>query len=367
MAARKTTKPAVKQAAPKSVAARKRAVLRDVDEGSDEFVEPSYFSAGDSKTNIEFISTGCTILDEALGGGVAEGRVLNVVGDSSTGKTLLAMEIAANFALKHAEGLVRYAEAELAFDDDYAEAMGMDLSRVERNSGSRLVGTVEQWHDDLVDFMKRLKGRPGLYILDSLDAISDDDEVKAEFGEASYGGKKPKLISQLFRRTINDLHAANVTLMIVSQTRDKIGVTFGPTKTRSGGKALEFYSSQIVWLAHVGKMDKTIDGIKRVIGHEVRAKVSKNKCGLAHRTVDYPVLYGYGIDDMMAGVTWLIENKCDEALEELELTKAGAKTSVAAMRNKPERAREFRPKMRKIVRREWARIENLFLPKARKY
>lgn len=368
MAARKTTKTASQPSAPKSVAARKRAVLRDVEEegSSDEFVEPSYFAAGDSKGNIEFISTGCTVLDEALGGGIAARRVTNVIGDSSTGKTLLATELSANFCAKYPDGEVRYAEAEQAFDDEYAEALGIDLSRVERNAEGTIVGTVEEWHADLERFIKRMKGRPGLYILDSLDAISDDDEIKADFGEASFGGKKPKLISQLFRRMVEPMYTANITLIIVSQTRDKIGVSFGPTKTRSGGRALEFYSSQVVWLAHIGKIDKTIRGIKRVVGHDVRAKVSKNKCGLAHRVVDYSVLYGYGMDDIMSGLEWL-KDHAPKALEELGMSVSGYKVSGAAIRNNAERSREFRPLLRKVIRREWSALENEFLPKVRKY
>lgn len=328
----------------------------------------SYFTSGNEKENLQFISSGCGLMDCALGGGWALGRVVNIVGDRSSGKTLLAMEACANFAAAYPNGWIRYAESEAAFDVNYAAALGVPVERIQFNSKASAMGTVEDWEADMVAALEAGKGRPGLYILDSLDALSDEAELKRDFGEGTYGGTKPKLVGQLFRQHVDALELGNVCLIVVSQLREKLGVTFGETKTRSGGKALDFYASHIVWLAEKKKLTKTIDGVERVIGIDVLARVKKNKVGLPFREAAYPILFGYGIDDLIAGAEWLLEVDCKAGLEELQISKAGYKTRIANIRNKGgDQAREFRETLKRVVATEWNRIEVQFLPKARKY
>src|SRR5206468_8961680 len=108
----------------------------------------------------------------------------------------------------------------------------------------------------------------------------DDAEQKREIDDGSYGANKAKKMGELFRRLVADLEEANVLLIVVSQLRDKIGVMFGEKQTRTGGRALDFYASHIVWLAEIGKIKKTIQKVERVIGVNVRARVKKNKVGL---------------------------------------------------------------------------------------
>lgn len=326
----------------------------------------SYFVSGADKEGVEFFSSGCAVLDAAIGGGWALGRVSNVVGDKSAGKTLIAMEASANFLQVHPKAHPRYAESEAAFDRPYATALGIPTDQIIFNDAP--MRTVEEWHADLKKYIHELKGQPGLYILDSLDALSDDDEQKSDFGEASYGGKKPKLIGQLFRDLVDELEGTRCHLMIVSQIRDKLNVTFGETKTRSGGKALDFYSSQTVWLAEIGKIKRTIDKIDRVVGIDVRARVKKNKVGLPFREADYPIMFGYGIDDLQANVTWLLEVNREHLLSPLGLSRSGHRVRLNHLRDKGGvEAQELRAKLTEIVHREWAAIETTFLPKARKY
>lgn len=349
----------------------------------------SYFVSGDEKGELEFFSTGCAALDEVLGGGFCLGRTSNVVGDKSSGKTLLAMEAAANFCLKYPDGVVRYAEAEAAFDKSYAAALGLDLSRIEFNPDDQPMSTVEALYDDLAGvapqkanpkegeparegkpgFLDRHPGVPKLHIIDSLDSLSTEDEMDGDFNEASFGGGKPKAIGQLFRRLIGRLEKERCHFMVISQVRDVMNAKpFQQTKTRSGGKALDFYASWILWLTEVGKITREVAGIKRITGIDVKGQCRKNKIGLPWRTVQWPVLFGYGIDDMQASVDYLIENKCDKRLTEVGLSMKGHTLVLQKLRDKGgAEPREMRAKLAKMVHEEYARIETSFLPKASKY
>lgn len=339
-----------------------------VEEGPEE--APSYFASGAHKDNLRFISTGSAVMDEALGGGVALGRCINIVGDKSSGKTLLAMELCANFFKQYGDvgGWMRYAEAEAAFDQEYAAALGIPTHEILFNPDGKPLETVEDLYKDMTACLDKFKGKPGLYIIDSLDALSDEAELGREFNEGSYGGTKPKAIGKMFRMNIGRLEEQDVALVVISQLRDKLNVTFGETKTRSGGRALDFYATHIMWLAEIGKMKQTKEGIERIVGVNVEAYVKKNKVGLAFRRARYPVLFGYGIDDLTSGVEWLIENKREHFLEGLGLSKSGYKIKLTSLRNKGgEEARAMRERLRVIIRAEWAKIETTFLPQSKKY
>jgi recombination protein RecA len=328
---------------------------------------PSYFASGADK-DLEFFSSGCGLIDEALGGGWVLGRVSNVVGDRSSGKTLLAMESSANFALAYPDGAIRYAESEEAFDPPYAEALGIPMDRIELNADGAPMNTVEDWHADLDRWLDGLKGRPGLYIIDSLDALSDSAEMERGFEEGSFGGTKPKQIGKLFRTLIDKISSHRAHLMVISQLRDKLGVTFGETKTRSGGKALDYYATHIMWLAEKSKIKRKIGEIERIVGVDVQAYVKKNKIGLPFRKADYSVLFGYGVDDLMAMASWAFEMQRDDLMKELGFSKSGYKVRVTNIRNKGgQEARDLREALRKLVRQEWAKIETEFLPQSRKY
>lgn len=357
---------------------------------------PSYLTSGEDKQNLLFTSTGCALFDEALGGGPVLGRVFNLIGDSSSGKTLDAMEMCAQTLMRYPDAWARYAEAESAWDEEYArDGLGIPTEKMILNAPGTRIETVEQWYDDLVACLDKYKDRPGIYVLDSLDAISDDGEMEGEFNKASYGGAKPKAVSQLFRRLCGRLEAQNVLLLVISQTRDAIGVMFGPTKTRSGGKALQFYSTHVVWLREAGKLKKTISGVERTIGLDIEAHCTKNKIGLAFRKAQYPILFGYGIDDLTASAEWLCSIGRDKLLHPLGMRKktaTRAKTRAEAATKEKEKpdpkladlvpfdeaivkirnaggepVKKLREELTKLVRQEWARIETEFLPKARKY
>lgn len=314
----------------------------------------NYFT--DPKTHIQFVSTGCTLLDCVLGGGFALGRVANIVGDKSTSKTGIATECLINFCRDYPEGQAAYRDIEAAFDPHYAEAMGLDLNKTDMGDGNPLL-TVEAWHRDLEKFVdKQIKsGKPGIYVLDSLDALSDEAEMDRDIGEASYGGSKAKKSSEMFRRLTPKIESSKVLLLVVSQVRDNIGAAFGEKHKRSGGKALDFYASQIVWLSHLGQLSKTINKVKRAYGIEVKAKCKKNKINMPFRECEFEYHFGYGIEDLLSNLNWL---------EDVGVMK-DSKTDLTKMDDKT--YRQYGHDVAEVVKKKWSEVEATFLPARAKY
>lgn len=273
---------------------------------------------GRPKTDVQFISSGCTLLDLALGGGWARRRIANVVGDSAAGKTLLMIEMAANFAQQEPKAKIRYREGESAFDNAYAEALGFPLDRVDFGEP---IDTIEDVFEDLLKVIEGARS-PEAYIIDSLDSLSDRDELERDIDKGTFGAAKAKKLSELFRRLVRALASKDVTVFFVSQVRDNIGVLIGKKHTRSGGKALQFYSSQVLWLSQIGKITREIKGIKRTTGVNVLAKVDKNKVGLPYRDATFPIKFAYGIDDYKACAEFLKTTKTefakDASIDELQ-------------------------------------------------
>lgn len=340
-------------------------------------------------------STGCKLLDLAMGGGIAEGRMFNLVGDSSAGKTLIGTEAAANFAMKYGEqARIKYRDPEASYDVAYGEVVGLPADIVDFGDPKLPYDTVEDFEADLKAFIKTMRpGQHGLYILDSMDSLSDAGEMVRDEGKASYGTAKAKALSQFFRKTIRIMAHKRVTLMIISQTRSAIGVTFGEQQTRAGGKALDFYATQIVWLSQREKLFATHAGVKRPIGIKVRARVKKNKAGRPFREAEYPIVFDFGVDDVWAGAEWLAEVKrlpelglaappgdevapgADEAPPGrqwgMQKPKAGGKVLIKYLKGLsklPSGAyRAERKRVNKIVRRVWREVEALFSPGRSKY
>lgn len=270
----------------------------------------NYFT---KKKTVQFINTGCTVQDMVLGGGLALGRISNVVGDNSTGKTLLGIEACANFTRQYPKGKVYYHETEASFDEGYAEMLGMPVKKVifvrEECYNSDVV---EGWFDFLkkeIIPLEKTSKEPILYVIDTQDALGCEGEKVRAVGDGSYNQEKNLVLNRLYRELNEDLEESKVHLMVVSQTRQAIGVTFGRKWRVTGEGALKYYASQRIQLAEVCKIPKTVRGITRSVGIKVRVNCFKNKIGLPFRTCDIPLYFGYGMDDTEASLLWLKENE----------------------------------------------------------
>ena len=313
------------------------------------------------KKNLNFFSSGCKILDCVLGGGWPLKRISNIIGDKSTGKTLLAIEACANFYKTWPKGKIKYCETEAAFDPEYAEVLGFPIEVVQFVED---ISTVEQLFTTLEQLTEQQQNsdEPLLFIIDSLDALSDKAEMESDIEAGTYGATKSKILSQTFRRLAKKVSNSNMHIMFISQIRDKIGVRFGEKYGRSGGHGLDFYASQVIWLSEKGKIKQVSDKIERIIGIDVQAKCKKNKIGPPFRTCEFPVLFYYGIDNVTASLNWLKEIK---ALDELGITDKEIKTVAETIKSGVDP--ELKEELDKTVTRLWYQIETKFMPKYPKY
>lgn len=318
---------------------------------------------------IQFIPTGCTLLDCVLGGGWALGRVANVIGDKAVGKTLLAIEACANFAQKYPKGKIWYREAEAAFDEAYAEDLGLPLKRVD--FGSEGIGTIWDTIEDIFEDLDAClavcekQKVPGLYIIDSLDALTSRAELERDPSKGTFGLEKQKMLGKLFRQLIRRLKQTNVALMVISQVRDNIGVTFGEKHKRSGGKALDFYATHALWLSHMETIKRTEGGVKRAVGVRIKARCKKNKIGLTSRECEFSLIFGYGVADIEASLDFLTEVK---ALDRLSLKEAGIDAyleQIEGLSGAERHAKEALVTAATVA--AWADVEKRFAPRRRKY
>jgi len=307
----------------------------------------------------EVFPSGCCLLDQVLGGGWAYSRIANIVGVQSSGKTQLAIEAAVNFLVDNPNGTVVYCEAEAAFDLDYAESLGMPIDQIDFPD----LITVEDVFEDLE---KRFDSpNRTLYIIDSLDALSDRDEQERKIDAGSYAMTKQKKLSEMFRRIVKRLKKSQVTMLVISQVREAIGVTYGDKLKRSGGRALDFYASQVLWLKHIKKIEPQRSGHKRTIGVLVEALCKKNKVGRPFRRAQFPIIFHFGIEELQACLDWLIEEKRTDTLgmtqqDAVKLSKKVWQLDDAQYESDLANAKD-------AVREVWAEIEKEFDPGRRKY
>lgn len=270
------------------------------------------------KIDKKFIGTGCKLLDLALGGGVLRGTVFNVAGEESSGKTLLGVSMGVQTQMDG--GILLYDDSEGTLDVHRAVRFGLDENKAFYVQSR----TLEKLYGYLVKFCKYVKEQEtfGLYVLDSLDALHTKmsaeavekitAEVKSKGGEVeeldlSMREKldKSAVISWLLSVVTGLLKDSDVTLMVISQVRQRIGVVFGDKWDISGGKALKFYSSQRLYLHDVEKIKE-----KDVIsGIWVEGVVKKNKVAPPFRKVSFPVYFDRGIDDVRACLEFLKDEK----------------------------------------------------------
>ncbi|MBX4259019.1 recombinase RecA [Clostridium estertheticum] len=254
-----------------------------------------------SKLNIEAISTGCLGLDIGLGiGGVPRGRMIEVFGPESSGKTTVALHIVAE-AQKNG-GTAAFIDAENALDPEYAKALGIDIENLivsQPDTGEQAL--------EITEALVR-SGAIDVIVVDSVAALVPKAEIEGEMGD-SHIGLQARLMSQALRKLAGSINKSQCVLVFINQLREKVGVMFGSPEVTPGGRALKFYASVRI---DIRKID-TIKQGDEFMGNRTRIKIVKNKVAPPFKKVEFDIMYGHGIsregDVLDIGVTEEIVQK----------------------------------------------------------
>lgn len=257
---------------------------------------------GDSqKFKVEAISSGCVSLDVALGvGGVPRGRIIEIYGPESSGKTTLAQHIVAE--VQKAGGTAAFVDAEHALDPDYAHKIGININDLlisQPDTGEQALEIVETLvRSNAVDVI----------VIDSVAALTPKAEIEGEMGD-SHMGLQARLMSQALRKLAGIISKSNCVVVFINQTRMKIGIVFGNPETTTGGVALKFYASVRIEVRRAAQIKKG----EKVIGNRVKVKIVKNKVAAPFRTTEFDIMYNEGIsisgDVLDTGVMYAVIQK----------------------------------------------------------
>lgn len=259
---------------------------------------------GETRVKVDIIPSGCLVLDLASGiGGVPRGRIIEIYGPESSGKTTIALHIIAE--AQKAKGIAAFIDAEHALDPMYAERLGVDLKNLyvsQPDNGEQALDITEQ----LIR-----SGGVDVIVVDSVAALTPKAEIDGEMGE-SHIGLQARLMSQALRKLASITSKSNTCVVFINQLREKVGVMFGSPEVTPGGKALKFYSSM--------RLDvRRIDSIKsgnELVGNRTRIRIIKNKLAAPFKVAEFDIIYGKGISSIGCIL--------DVAVEQNVVSKAGA-------------------------------------------
>ena len=358
-----------------------------------------------SRSARPYFSTGCYMVDLLLGGGYCEGQIIKLRGDAQTGKSLLAVEAAANFLHKHPKARVRYLDRENAFDAAYVDALGIDVSRFIRPKG---LSTIEAVTADIVEQLeafsvnrteserkkveaskkktakkkvakkktaKKVSKKkppicddPLLYVVDSWDGLSSEAELDRDVADrATYAMEKQKKGQELGRRIQALCEGVPFTIMVVTQTRYKQSRMPGhaPIRTNSGGSWLEFFPTQSIDLKTGPSISNTRKGHERKYGQWVQVLSDKNRRSGPQHPVWVPIMFRYGVCDLSACVRFLIDENAATLMFE---TVEAAKTYLGSIWKLDARGYQVELlEARKHAGDLFRDIDSLFAPKRKKY
>jgi len=327
---------------------RRVAVQGAIDQIKEKFGEGSIMRLGEAhKMQVEVIPTGCLSLDLALGVfGVPRGRVVEIYGPESSGKTTLAQHIIAE--AQKMGGIAAFVDAEHALDPDYARKIGVNVDEMfisQPDTGEQAL--------DIVETLVRSNAMD-VIVIDSVAALTPKAEIEGEMGD-SHMGLQARLMSQALRKLTGIISRSKTTVVFINQTRMKIGVVFGNPETTTGGMALKFYASMRIEVRRSAQIKMG----EKIIGNRVKTKIVKNKVAAPFRTCEFDIMYNEGIsipgDLLDTGVELGVVNKSGNSYAYgSEKLGVGRENAKMVLRERPDLLKQIREK----CLAEWQAREN---------
>ncbi|OOZ15567.1 recombinase RecA [Solemya velum gill symbiont] len=323
---------------------RKKALSAALTQIEKQFGKGSVMRMGDGSVinNVEAVSTGSLGLDIALGiGGIPKGRVVEIYGPESSGKTTLTLHAVAE--VQKTGGTAAFVDAEHALDPAYAEKLGVNMEELlvsQPDTGEQAL--------EITDMLVR-SGAVDVVVIDSVAALTPRAEIEGDMGD-SHVGLQARLMSQALRKLTANIKRSNCIVIFINQIRMKIGVMFGSPETTTGGNALKFYSSVRLDIRRIGAIKRGDE----VVGNDTRVKVVKNKVAPPFKQVEFEILYGEGIsregEIMNLGVQHNIVEKSGAWYSyNGERIGQGKENVRKYFKENPELAQEIESKIRDIV------------------